>query len=207
MISGGDLDVQIRDLTDVQAYSSMVAENEDRQNLSDYARAKRFAHALESGLFATKTELTQAARISPSQMSYFLAFACLPDDVLMAISDIKRMPVRTGYAISTAVRDGFKAQIIRDMARIENFEITRDQIPGVWLAASDPVVEQAAELTSFRVTQPIKAIRVLAGKSGSVMCRMHTLSSGAVALKLPLSVSKQLTDEKVAQIIAILEAD
>lgn len=207
MNAAGDLDVQIRELTDVQAYRAMVAENEDRQNLSDYARAKRFSVALESGLFTSKTVLAEAARISASSMSYLLGFASLPADVLKEVSDIKSMSVRLGYVISLAVRDGFKNEVIRDMALIENGEIARDLIPDIWRDAQQTNVESLAKIPSTSVPRQPKDIQTFTGKAGQLLCRLRTSSSGEITLKLPLSVSSLLTPEKVAKIIAVLDLD
>ena len=208
MSVNGELDVQIRELTDAQAYRAMVAENEDRQNLSDYARAKRFATALETGLVASKTELAEIARLSASQMSYLLGFASLPGDVLKAVSDIKSMPVRLGYVLSVAVRDGFKSELIRDMALVENGEIPRDLIPDIWREARQPIVQSRPkpQATGGIERRPTDT-QIFKGKAGNVLCRMRTASNGSMTLKMPPSVSSQLSDDKLAKIIAVLESD
>ena len=207
MNAAGDLDVQIRELTDVQAYRAMVAENEDRQNLSDYARAKRFSGALESGLFSSKAELADVARLSASNMSYLLGFASLPADVLKAVSDLKSMSVRLGYVLSLAVRDGLRNEVIRDMALIESGEIARDAIPDIWREAQQFNVESSAKLLYTDVVRQPRDIQIFTGKTGQLLCRMRTASSGEITLKLPLSVSSLLTPEKVAKIIAVLDLE
>ena len=207
MSVNGELDVQIRELTDAQAYRAMVAENEDRQNLSDYARAKRFATALETGLVASKTELAEIARLSASQMSYLLGFASLPGDVLKAVSDIKSMPVRLGYVLSVAVRDGFKSELIRDMALVENGEIPRDLIPDIWREARQPIVQSRPKPQATGIERRPTDTQIFKGKAGNVLCRMRTASNGSMTLKMPPSVSSQLSDDKLAKIIAVLESD
>ena len=198
MNAAGDLDVQIRELTDVQAYRAMVAENEDRQNLSG---------ALESGLFSSKAELADVARLSASNMSYLLGFASLPADVLKAVSDLKSMSVRLGYVLSLAVRDGFRNEVIRDMALIESGEIARDAIPDIWREAQQFNVESSAKLLYTDVVRQPRDIQIFTGKTGQLLCRMRTASSGEITLKLPLSVSSLLTPEKVAKIIAVLDLE
>ena len=207
MSANGELDVQIRELTDAQAYRAMVAENEDRQNLSDYARAKRFAGALETGLVASKTELAEIARISASQMSYLLGFASLPADVLQAMSDVKSMPVRLGYVLSVAVRDGFKSELIRDMALVESGDIPRDVIPDIWRQAQQSAARSTPKAQAKDVAQQRRDTQIYKGKAGNVLCRIRTASNGSVTLKLPPPVSSQLSDDKVAKIIAVLESD
>jgi ParB family transcriptional regulator, chromosome partitioning protein len=93
LAAGIELEVQIRTLTDVEAYRAMIAENEDRQNLSDYARSVRFAKALSEKIVADQDELAGMAGMSKSQMSYFVSFAGLPEAVVKSFSDIKSIPL------------------------------------------------------------------------------------------------------------------
>lgn len=201
---GGELDIQIRELTDGQAYRAMVAENEDRQNLSDYARAKRFLSALELGLVSSKTELAEIAHVSASQMSYLLGFASLPADVLSAISDLKAMPVRLGYVLSVAVREGFTSELIRDMPRIESGEIPRDAIPDVWRESA----QDSQGTDTVRAERlPKKVPKIYNDKSGTEICRVYASADGAVTLKLAPHAGSRLSTSKVAKIVELLEAD
>ena len=205
LASSGELDIQIRELTDAQAYRAMVAENEDRQNLSDYARAKRFALALDAGLVANKSELSEMARMSASQLSYFLGFASLPNTVVAAASDIKAMSVRTGYVLSVAVKDGFESQIVRDMARIESGEILRDQIPAVW---RDEKPQSEAKPTAAAVKKLSGAdgsLRKLFSASGVEVGRLVMTSDGGISLKLRAKAGSQLGERQIAKFVSALE--
>jgi ParB/RepB/Spo0J family partition protein len=211
MNSGSELDVQIRELTDVQAYRAMVAENEDRQNLSDYARAKRFARALEEGVVANKTELAELARLSATHLSYFLGFASLPDAVLKVIADVRTMPVRMGYVMSTACREGFETELIRDMSLIESGVISRDRIPAIWREAralaqgavtSQPAQkDQVATDAKAAVPPPQK----LTDDAGAEICRIRQSGSGAMTLKLPARIGKRLSAAQISRIVEILK--
>ena len=204
--AGAELDIQIRELTDAQAYRAMVAENEDRQNLSDYARAKRFARALEAGLVANKTELAELARMSASQLSYFLGFASLPSTVVSAASDIKAMPARTGYVLSVAIKEGFESHIIRDMPLIESGAIQRDQIPAIWRVAFAPPGKPSAALSLGRLESKVEpTIRKLFGASGIEVGRLKTSVDGALTLKLPAKFGSRLNERQVAKLVAVVE--
>ena len=204
--AGAELDIQIRELTDAQAYRAMVAENEDRQNLSDHARAKRFARALEAGLVASKTDLAELARMSASQLSYFLGFASLPSTVVSAASDIKAMPARTGYVLSVAVKEGFESQIIRDMPLIESGAIQRDQIPAVWRVAFAPSGKTNGASSPVRLASKAEpTIRKLFGVSGVEVGRLKTSGDGALTLKLPAKFGSQLNERQIAKLVAVVE--
>lgn len=208
--SDAELDIQIRDMTDAQAYRAMVAENEDRQNLSDFARAKRFARALEEGVVANKTELAEMAHLSAVQLSYFLGFATLPDKVLKAISDVRAVPVRLGYVLANAHREGFEAELIRDMSRIESGEISRDQIPAVWREErAGPQRRNESDSAEKRVGDPTApassvATRSLKDTSGREICKIKTVASGGLTLKFPPRVASKISDAQLDRIVAIL---
>ena len=205
----GELDVQIRELTDIQAYRAMVAENEDRQNLSDYARALRFARALDEGLVSSKTELAELAKLPASQLSYFLGFASLPATVVSALSDIKAIPVRLGYALSVAVQYGFEEAVVRDIAKIESGEIRRDEIPGVWLA-KPPSQKEGATTSVVGVEAPVGLTGVpqvsrLLGRSGVVLGQLKRATNGGVTLKISPAIGRKLTPQTIEEISALLE--
>lgn len=208
--SESEFDVQIRDLNDAQAYRAMVAENEDRQNLSDFARAKRFARALEEGVVNNKTELAELAHLSAVQLSYFIGFASLPDIVLKAISDVRAIPVRLGYVLANAHREGFEAELIRDMPLIESGEISRDRIPEVWRAerageqrANESV--SASKRTGETVTSATATnVRKIKDSSGLEVCRVKSAPTGAVSLKIPARLGKRISESQLDRIVAIL---
>lgn len=141
--AGLDLDITIRELNDDEAFRLMVGENEFRQNLSDYARAKRLAKALEVGLYKDKTTLARSCAVSASQLSYLLGFAELDPVVVGRLKDVGKLSARLGYVLNAAVRAGHREAVLRDLNRIESGEIGRDQIPGVW-AQQGTAVDKAA---------------------------------------------------------------
>jgi ParB/RepB/Spo0J family partition protein len=210
MNSEADLDIQIRDLTDVQAYRAMVAENEDRQNLSDFARSKRFARALDEGVVSSKTELAEMAHLSAAQLSYFLGFASLPETVVKAIADVRAMPVRLGYALSVALREGFESEIIRDLPHIENGVMPRDRLLDMWreqrARTSVPQTAVVATLTpSAQGKDAGKSLKKVLNEAGAEICNIRVGSSGAMVFKLPARVGKRLSDAQINRIVDILK--
>jgi ParB/RepB/Spo0J family partition protein len=209
MNAGIDLDIQIRDLNDLQAYRAMVAENEDRQNLSDFARAKRFARALEEGVVSSKTELAEMAHLSAAQMSYFLGFANLPASVVEAIADIKTMPVRLGYVISVCLREGFEAEVFRDLPLIESGVITRDSIPEIWRLGSTGVNNDVGKPTlpivSSKDNASASKLQKVVNDKGVEVCSIRTGSSGTMVFKLTARIGKRLTESQIERIVKVLK--
>ena len=160
--AGLDLEITIRELNDDAAFRLMVGENEFRRNLSDYARARRLAKALEVGLYKDKAALARSCGMSAPQLSYLLGFAELDPVIVGRLKDVGKISARLGYVLNAAVRDGYREAVLRDLNRIEAGEIGRDQIPGVW------------------------------GKQGAVVDRpLVTLQPGGVAAKAPVQYRDQ----------------
>lgn len=121
--------VDIRpDLNDREAFSIMVVENDLRRGLSDYTRAKRYQHALDDGLFASKGELADAMGIGNAQLSKYLGFAKLPSVVAAACRDIAALPLTTGYILAGLCGKGFQEQVVALMPRIEAGDIAGRQL-------------------------------------------------------------------------------
>lgn len=140
--AGLDLEITIRELNDDAAFRLMVGENEFRRNLSDYARAKRLAKALEVGLYKDKATLARSCGMSAPQLSYLLGFAELDPVIVGRLKDVGKISARLGYVLNAAVRDGYREAVLRDLNRIETGEIGREQIPDVW-AKQGAVVDRA----------------------------------------------------------------
>jgi len=90
--------VEVRDLTDEEAFRLADIENRDRDDISDYERARDYARAIE--LYYGGKQKTMAARLEVSEawLSRYLALARLPDEVVAAfasIRDLRELHART----------------------------------------------------------------------------------------------------------------
>lgn len=90
--------VEMRDLTDEEAFRLSDIENRDREDLSDYERARDYLQALE--LYYGGKQKTMAARLDVSEgwLSRYLYLARLPEIVVRAwpcLTEIKELHART----------------------------------------------------------------------------------------------------------------
>lgn len=90
--------VEVRDLTDEEAFRLADIENRDRDDISDFERARDYASAI--GLYYGGKQKAMAARLEVSEtwLSRYLALARLPEDVVSAfptIRDIRELHART----------------------------------------------------------------------------------------------------------------
>lgn len=116
------------DLDDHTAFRIMVVENDIRHDLSEYTKAKRYQRVLTEGLYTSKGELAKAMGLSNAQLSKYLGFANLPDEVVAACQDISALPLASGYILATLCNRGFQSAVVELLPSIEAGEISVRQL-------------------------------------------------------------------------------
>ncbi len=128
----------VRELSDREAYEVMSAENRQRRNLSDFAKAKSYQKALSLGVFDSAQQLADAEGIAKSKLSLYLGFAELPDEVAASFADMTRIPYRLGYEIYKACQALGVEEVLKMVPKIESGELSRgdvQQLRANWLTA------------------------------------------------------------------------
>ncbi|MED7789621.1 ParB/RepB/Spo0J family partition protein [Francisella sp. 19X1-34] len=115
------LKVIIHDLDDRTAALVQAVENEQRNDLSDYAKGMSYAKKIESGLLVQK-DLTDILKISKQQVTKLLSFNKIPENINIAINDYRKVSARTAYEISRLANKGQEYQNIL----IENADKIRE---------------------------------------------------------------------------------
>ena len=91
------LRVELRQLTDHEAFAIMDGENRLRKDLSYYARGLSYASALRRKLFKSQRELARALGISVTQVTRCVMVAELPTIVIDAFP--KSADIREGWGV------------------------------------------------------------------------------------------------------------
>jgi ParB family chromosome partitioning protein len=89
--------VEIRDMTDEEAFRLADVENRDREDISDFERARDYAAALEQYYGGRQKAMAERLEVSEGWLSRYLALARLPEAVVAAypsIRDIKELHAR-----------------------------------------------------------------------------------------------------------------
>ncbi len=194
------------DLDDEAAFRAMVGENEFRKELSDYSRGKRYAAALARGLYRSKGEMAVKLRISPASLSRLLGFAELDAQVVAQVKDLRNIPVSVGYALNLAIGKGFRAQVLRDIGRIEAGEIPRDSIPGVWESEGGQAGASKGEIftrendpaavatDAASVGASSSSSAVYKGEDGRLLFTAKGGGKGGVTIRIPSSRASKLDE-------------
>jgi len=81
--------IEVRDLTDEEAFRLADIENRDREDISDYERARDYAHAVEAYYGGRQKTMAERLEVSEAWLSRYLQMARLPDEVIGAYASIR----------------------------------------------------------------------------------------------------------------------
>ena len=88
--------VDVRDLTDEEAFRLSDVENRDRADISDYERAMDYLDAIERYYGGSQREMAERLEMSPAYLSRFLQLAKLPGEIVGAFANVR--DVREAHA-------------------------------------------------------------------------------------------------------------
>jgi len=119
--------IEVRDLTDEEAFRLADIENRDREDISDYERAMDYADAIERYYGGKQRAMAVRLEVSESWLSRFLQLSKLPQEVVNAfpsIRDIKERAARdlkplmaTHSAKQKLIQEAKEISVTQDAAR------------------------------------------------------------------------------------------
>ncbi|MBB93476.1 MAG: chromosome partitioning protein ParB [Rhodobacteraceae bacterium] len=155
--------VEVRDMTDEEAFRLADIENRDRLDISDYERARDYAEAIE--LYYGGRQKTMAARleVSESWLSRYLALARLPDEIIGAFSSMHDIRELHARVLKPLLADEATRETVLEAARaIAADQQARRQSGGAGVAAPDVV-----SLLKAAAAPPKPAVESMSGEAGS----------------------------------------
>lgn len=96
--SGVNLKVIVSDMNDNIAALAQAAENDQRKNISDYAKGMSFHKLIEEKVIIQK-DLIERLGKSKQYVSALLSFGKLPEEIVNAIGDMSKVSARTAEKI------------------------------------------------------------------------------------------------------------
>ena len=81
--------IEVRDLTDEEAFRLADIENRDREDISDYERAVDYADAIERYYGGKQKAMAERLEVSAPWLSRYLALAQMPDVIVQAFASIR----------------------------------------------------------------------------------------------------------------------
>ena len=96
--------IEVRELTDEQAFRLSDIENRDNLDLSDYERAVDYKDAL-GRYYRSQKEMAARLEVSEAWLSRYLDLAALPEDIVHAFGDVTEIRVKHGRDLKPYLRD------------------------------------------------------------------------------------------------------
>jgi ParB family chromosome partitioning protein len=112
--------VEIRDLSDEEAFRLSDIENRAREDISDYERALDYKKAL-GNYYNNQVQMANRLEVTTSWLSRYLDIADLPEDIVKAYRDITEIKViharKLKPLLNTTVENKLKREVILQKAR------------------------------------------------------------------------------------------
>ncbi len=153
--------IEARDLTDEEAFRLADIENRDRADLSDYERARDYAHALDLYYGGKQRNMAARLEVSEAWLSRYLYLARLPEIVVRAwpqITELKELHARTLRPLLTDAG----TRVLAEAARVAADQDRARAGQGAFV----PVPRVLARLKAAAHTAPQKPSGILRVREG-----------------------------------------
>lgn len=109
--------IDIRDLTDEQAFRISDLENRDRKDLSDYERARDYRNALDLYYDGRQIAMAESLGVTRTWLSRYLAMADFPEDIPMAFGSLADFRINHSRILHNHLHDDRKREKLIACAR------------------------------------------------------------------------------------------
>lgn len=109
--------VEVRDLTDEEAFRLADIENRDREDISDYERAVDYADAIKLYYGGAQKAMAERLEVSPPWLSRYLVLAKMPEEILAAFASKRDIKERHARALKPLLSAPDQAEAVLDEAR------------------------------------------------------------------------------------------
>lgn len=189
----------VYELDDRMAALVQAVENEQRSDISDYAKGISYTKKIKGGILSQK-DLVDVLGISKQQVTRLLSFSKIPPALSKAIGDFRQVSARTAYELSRiGNKDEEKLQILISLAdRIRNGKI-----------GSDSIIKAVDKKSKIKNTKQKKAQKVTSS-NGRHLFTWRLDNNNTKSIHLPKSIERninynELTDEIKKAILKCLE--
>jgi ParB family chromosome partitioning protein len=154
--------VEVRDLTDEEAFRVSDLENRAREDLTDYERARDYLRALETYYGGVQKDMAERLNVTPSWLSRYLDLARLPDELVVAFASPHDLRIKHVTQIKPLLKPLPKYVLVAGRAG----ELAKAKDMGKAMAASDVIKQLSA---AARGPQKVRKAERSAGSHETVM--------------------------------------
>ncbi len=97
--------IDVRDLTDEQAFRLSDMENRDREDISDYERSLDYKKAISLYYDGVASRMAERIGYTNANLNYLLKLADLPEEIVSAFLDITEITINNGRQLAPLLKD------------------------------------------------------------------------------------------------------
>jgi len=182
--------IDIRDITDEEAFRLSDIENRDRDDISDFERAADYQHALKT-YYKTQKQMAERLEVSEAWLSYYLELANLSMEIVAAYPDVTHIRTRHARDLKPYLKDTRLKKRVIDEALILAKEQDAARKAGKKLIDGQQVVKRLINAARSHIKSAAKASASLAEYSSEAGRKMLSVArkgrAGLVMTILPNS--------------------
>lgn len=118
--------VDIRDISDEEAFRLADLENREREDISDYERSRDYGRALAAYYDGNKALMAERIGVDRTWLSRFLRIAELPQVVLDAYGDVRGIGIRHAADLSPLLSSEAGPRILEEAERLKTARANGD---------------------------------------------------------------------------------
>ncbi|MFV0643691.1 MAG: ParB/RepB/Spo0J family partition protein [Sphingomonadaceae bacterium] len=154
--------VEVRDLTDEEAFRVSDLENRAREDLTDYERARDYLRALEAYYGGVQKNMAERLNVTPSWLSRYLDLARLPEVIIAAFSSPHDLRIKH----VTQIKPLLKPQVRLEQVERRAKELSDQKRQGNILAPADVIKQLVA---AYKGPQKVRSAERGAGSHETIM--------------------------------------
>lgn len=180
--------IEVRELTDEEAFRLSDLENRAREDISDFERARDYLRALDHYYEGRQNRMADRINVTTSWLSRYLDLARLPSEIVRAFASVHDLGIRHVTQIKPLLKpDDRKRRVFAEAARIAEMRAAGGDAPG---APTDVIrLLAAAAEAPKRSGSPKKsgnALAVVTNSAGKPVATLDRSGRGKLTLTIPL---------------------
>ena len=175
--------VEVRELTDEQAFRLSDIENRDNLDLSDYERAVDYKDAL-ARYYDNQKEMAKRIEVSEAWLSRYLDLASLPSEVVSAFGDVTEIRIKHSRDLKPYLKDRRTCSKVLEKAKsLQTTQAGRVKEGRAYVAGAQVVRElvAATEVRKRGARGPLAEYRT---GTGTVMMSVNRQGSNGLTLRI-----------------------
>lgn len=172
--------IEVRDLSDEEAFRLADAENRDRADISDFERASDYLQALDRYYDGRQKTMANRLEVSEGWLSRYLDLARLPKEIISAFATVTDLRVQHAREIKPLLRDNkAKAKLLESARALEARQAAEK-------VKSDIVLKALKESAKGRGSkkQNQGALAEYQSSSGAKILSVHRQGRGGLIFKI-----------------------